>query len=421
MALEGTLKDFALPDIFQLIGLQKKTGVLRLKNESDEVVIAFKDGLLVSADSKNRRLEDRLGTRLVRSNLITEGQLHDVLEKQKQTLQRLGMVLVNEGIVRKEELREALKIQVTQIIYRVFRWDDAYYRFDQDAQIDYDRENFTPSSAEGILMEGMRIIDEWPIVEKVVRSMSAIYEKLPVNQPIVVEGREEDVGDDDDFDFNLGSSKPKDEPEGDRITLSLEEGAVYNLLDGERTVEDVMYLGRLSDFDAAKAIYDLLNRALVREKTASGAAANRGAASSALPQEASPIVVGALLTLVAALSLVGAAMFPMNPLNRAYPLGFAKADVQRQDQAATATRLDHVVRALEAYRLATGDVRYPADLAELVDSGFVRSVDTSSAWGTPFDYTVLEAGQGYRLEAPDEDDQILPNLERSGGESPQDG
>ena len=40
MALEGTLKDFALPDIFQLIGLQKKTGMLYLKNDE-----AAKSGL----------------------------------------------------------------------------------------------------------------------------------------------------------------------------------------------------------------------------------------------------------------------------------------------------------------------------------------------------------------------------------------
>ena len=33
MALEGTIKDFGLPDIFQLIGLQRKTGILTLKNE----------------------------------------------------------------------------------------------------------------------------------------------------------------------------------------------------------------------------------------------------------------------------------------------------------------------------------------------------------------------------------------------------
>jgi hypothetical protein len=417
MALEGTLKDFALPDIFQLIGLQKKTGVLRLKNETDEVIIAFKDGLLVSADSKTRRLEERLGTRLVRSMLITEGQLHDVMEKQKQTLQRIGIVLVNEGVVRQEDLRQALEIQVTQVIYRVFRWDDGDYRFDQDAQIDYDRENFLPISAESILMGGMRVLDEWPIVEKVVRSMAAIYEKLPVSQPIVVEGADE-KDDDDDFDFSLAAAAPKDEGDGEKITLSAEEGAVYNLLDGQRTVEDLMYLGRLSDFDTCKAIYDLLNRALIRERTSTGGS-SRGVVSSVLPQEASPVVVGSLIALIAALTLVGAAMFSMNPLNRAYPIGFALADTQRQDQAATATRLDHIVRALEAERLASGDTRYPGDLEELVDSGFVRRVDTSAAWGTPFDYTALEGGQGYRVQAPDEDDQVLPTLERSGGEGAQ--
>ena len=33
MALEGTIKDFGLPDIFQLIGLQRKTGLLTLKHD----------------------------------------------------------------------------------------------------------------------------------------------------------------------------------------------------------------------------------------------------------------------------------------------------------------------------------------------------------------------------------------------------
>ena len=37
MALEGTIRDFGLPDIFQLIGLQKKTGLLTLKNEKEEM------------------------------------------------------------------------------------------------------------------------------------------------------------------------------------------------------------------------------------------------------------------------------------------------------------------------------------------------------------------------------------------------
>ena len=51
MALEGTLKDFSLADIFQLIGIQRKTGVLTLKSAEDVVTVSFLDGSVVSADS----------------------------------------------------------------------------------------------------------------------------------------------------------------------------------------------------------------------------------------------------------------------------------------------------------------------------------------------------------------------------------
>ena len=416
MALEGTLKDFALPDIFQLIGLQKKTGALILTNESDEVTIAFKDGLLVSADSRKKRLEERLGTRLVKSGLITEGQLHDVLEKQKQTLQRIGIVLVNEGLVRKEDLRKALEIQVTQIIFRVFRWEDADYRFDQDAQIDYDRENFQPIGAESILMEGMRILDEWPIVEKVVRSLQGVYEKVPVNQPIVIEGaRKKHDDEDDDFDFDLSKAPAKKGPEGDAIKLTADEGAVYQLLDGTRTVEDIMYLARLSDFDAAKAIYDLLNRDLIRERTAGGASGST-ATIRAMPSESSPAMVALVTLVVIALVVAGVLFFRLNPLNAAYPFGVAHDDLRRQEQAAIGSRLDRTVHALEAYRLASGDRSYPHDLDELVDLGYLRSVDIQNPWGVAFDYTLTEAGLGFTLQAVDADEKPDTELERTRGD-----
>ena len=61
MALEGSIKDFSLADIFQLIGIQRKTGVLTLRNEDEEVKVSFLNGLVVNADSKSKRLDDRLG------------------------------------------------------------------------------------------------------------------------------------------------------------------------------------------------------------------------------------------------------------------------------------------------------------------------------------------------------------------------
>jgi hypothetical protein len=403
MALEGTLTDFALPDIFQLIGLQKKTGMLYLKNEEDEVTIAFKDGSLVGADSRNKRLEGRLGTMLVRSGLITEGQLLDVLEKQKQTLQRLGVIFVNEGIVKKEDLKKSLDLQVTQIIYRVFRWEDAYYRFDQEDEIDYDRENVTPVSAESILMEGMQIIDEWPIVEKSVRSLNAVYEKVPVDQPIDIEGAEEEFDEDaDDFDFDLGGGGSSDSKEsrGERITLTKDEGAVYELLDGERSLEEIMYLARTSEFGVCKSAYDLLSRDLIREKGGAGDADAAGAANATVahaPAEASPALVGGLLFLVAALTVCGALFFRLNPINGGGLMpGMRTEDVNRQAGAATASR-------------------YAPTLEDLVDLGYVESTDLQSAWGEAIEYRLVSDGQGFELQAMDAQGLATDDLLVRGG------
>jgi hypothetical protein len=95
MALEGTIRDFGLPDIFQLIGLQRKTGLLTLVNERDDesVTVTFENGMVVMADSSARRLEDRLGNVLVKQGKITRERLDEALGVQRQTLQRLGHVL----------------------------------------------------------------------------------------------------------------------------------------------------------------------------------------------------------------------------------------------------------------------------------------------------------------------------------------
>src|SRR5262245_5947393 len=111
MALQGTLKDFSLADIFQLIGLQKKSGVLTLKYGSEVLTASFLEGSVVAADSLPKRMEDRLGMVLVKSGQITETQLQSALKLQKQTLKRLGTVLVEQKYIGQESLREALRIQ----------------------------------------------------------------------------------------------------------------------------------------------------------------------------------------------------------------------------------------------------------------------------------------------------------------------
>src|SRR6185295_8893206 len=105
MALQGTLKDFGIADILQLIGQQQKTGKLRLTSKDQEVAIAFKDGNIVLAESSTRKKKDLIGAMLVRGELITETQLEAALEAQKRTLKRLGDVLVSLKMITQERFK----------------------------------------------------------------------------------------------------------------------------------------------------------------------------------------------------------------------------------------------------------------------------------------------------------------------------
>ena len=166
MALEGTLKDFSLADIFQLIGLQRKTGVLTLRSPEDVVTISFLDGKVVGADSLNKRLEDRLGQVLLKTWSSARPSSTRRCAPRWRRSSASVTSCIRHSMISRDELRRALEKQILQIIFRVFRWQDGDYHFSQETSVDYDAELVTPMSAESILMEGARMLDEWPIIEK---------------------------------------------------------------------------------------------------------------------------------------------------------------------------------------------------------------------------------------------------------------
>src|SRR5512142_2594832 len=305
MALEGTLKDFSLADIFQLIGLQRKTGVLTLRGKDDTVTVTFLDGKVVGADSLNKRLENRLGAVLMKSGTLTQEQLNRALEIQRETLQRLGFILTHYGIISQEKLKEAIQLQILQIIYRLFRWMDGDYHFSQETTIEYDRDNVVPITAESILMEGARMMDEWPIIEKRIRSYDMVFRKKLTDQEIVVVGAEE--ADEVDFDSDTGSGRKK-KGTSDKIRISEDEKHIYDLVDGTMTVGDVVEVSKLSEFDTNKALYELLTRDLIEEVRGKKAQAVVEAAApldeSEVAETPVPLPLVIILAVVAILSLV---------------------------------------------------------------------------------------------------------------------
>ena len=390
MALEGTLKDFSLADIFQLIGLQRKTGVLTLRSKDDTVTVTFLDGKVVGADSLNHRLENRLGHVLIRSGVLTHDQINRALEIQKETLQRLGFILTHYGIISAESLKQAIQLQIMSIVYRLFRWKDGDYHFSQETTIEYDRDNVVPISAESILMEGARMMDEWPIIEKRIRSYDMVFRKKLTDQELVVVGAED--ADEIDFDAEPTPARKKKPVGSDKIRISQEEKAIYNLVDGLTTVGDIVEVSRLSEFDTNKALYELLTRDLIEEV--------RGRSAAAVLEQSTPLdetevaetpVPLPLVAVLALLAIVSLATSFKNPLNSLRPLASPRGSaIAETKKAVSMERIQQLGEAIEKYQLVHG--RLPGRLQDLAPLYASPSI-LHDPWGTPYKY--LQQPQRY--------------------------
>jgi Domain of unknown function (DUF4388) len=387
MALSGTLKDFALPDIFQLIGMQRKTGLLTLESDRETVTVVFEQGMVVHADSTVRRLDDLLGNVLVRQGKIRKEVLEEALSKQKVSMQRLGFILTSQGYISRDDLKGALSEQVQQIVFRVFRWKSGRYHFDPSAETDYDRENVSPVSTDHILMEGIRRVDEWPIIEKRIPSLDFVFRPLvPVKQIRVDEGSKDEAGGLESALGSLDGSGSSNASPTSEVMMGQTEYHIYKLLDGNRSVSILMEMTGLSDFDVCRTLFDFIDRNLV-------APAGQGQAKAS-PESgrrrvtAAPGAGAGIAALAAVLVLVAIGLFvslstPFRvPVLPSFFREEAPAILKSRDMA----RMQRVVAALRTYYLTFGS--YPASLDDLANASppLLVASDVKSASGETFRY-----------------------------------
>lgn len=380
MALAGTLRDFSLADIFQLISFQRKTGVLTLRNKEQTVTVSVINGAIVSADSLPKRLDDHLGQVLVKQALITSDQLEKALQIQSETMQKMGYILTHSNFITTEALKEALQTQISQIIYRLFRWTDGHYEFAQTDSVEYDREYITPIQIENVLMEGMRMLDEWPIISKKIPNFDLVFRREIKPEEYEVEGAE------DAFTWDEAAGA---EP-ATRIKLSPNEHMVFQLIDGSSSVQAIVERCRLTEFETCRALYDLLSRNLISDGSGGRRPAVRAAGVGGIVEVAPeawdyrPFAL-ALVLLLSVLSLLLGLIRPVNVLFRFEP---RMMDFSEAEKTAAFVEMERIAEKVRVYFLHTH--RYPASLEVLKEAGLVGPREISD-----------RQGPKYRLETRD--------------------
>lgn len=406
MALTGTLGDFPVPDILQLIALQKKTGYLTLKaSESEVVTVTFLDGMIVGADSLNKRIEERLGHVLTKSGKLTREELNKALEIQKRTLQRLGYILVTENFIEKETLKQALAIQMQQTIYRLFRWKTGEYNFEPQNSVDWDKDNVEPMSTESIMMEGVRIVDEWPLIEKKIPNFDIIFEKVPLPQPPIVDERAESTGLEDVWDaFGDISTSHKKEAKKSAdgvVRLSQDEMAVYQKVNGILTVQELIDHCGLSEFDTCKALFELLNRQLIKKVEVAPTVEEQEVETPLRIVQGLGIVAPYILVVWIIISFL---LIPFHPLDH-FP---SKMSPYVKDHHVVATRIliHKAEKGVWIYQIFNGEL--PTSLDKLAEQGILQTKDLLDASGKPLIFESTE--EGYTLAGKSCDGNLMDDL-----------
>lgn len=400
MALCGTIKDFGLGDIFQLIGIQRKTGILELEEDGDVVTVKFLDGQVVGADTRSASVEDLLGAVLVRTGRITAENLNQALKLQKQTLQRLGFILVKNGFINEEELIDALRVQSLQIVYRLFRWRVGKYSFTRSEDLDYDQKHFVPISAETILMEGARMIDEWPLIERRIRSDDMIVRRTEAAEGLDLEASAPTVDADLDFDFIFDQPAKDKAPEAeakegtDKIEISDEERQILRLVDGERTVLEINDHANFGEFDTYRLLADLIDRKLI-EGIKRPSASDVSRAPKYLPEKVLHLLLGMTMTVLGVAALSTLANNSWTP----WQVALRDDATNTLHRLASRQRLERIEVALEIFYLDQG--RFPDSLHELTGGPYLVPGDLLDPWGQPYGYAI--SGGGFRIGGSDAD------------------
>ena len=107
MAFRGNIETFFFSSLLQLLTNDRKTGVLHIEKEKDEVDIFIKEGSIVNAISS--RSKNRLGYLLRTKGIITSEDLEKCLSISRENGQKLGKVLVENNHITTEALEKFLK------------------------------------------------------------------------------------------------------------------------------------------------------------------------------------------------------------------------------------------------------------------------------------------------------------------------
>lgn len=228
MKLEGSLDAFGLSDVFHLLQATEKTGGLWLRREGTQAVVHLNAGAIVAATLDPARMS--LLRRLVMTGAVDEDAIADAATHAADQGTGLVASLQVLNLVDADVLSAVAEALIVDVVFDLLRWPDGDFSFAAD-ELPADDVGLRLGTAAAVSLARARF-ERWENAATAVPS--------PDSVPTIC-----DVVDDE------------------KLVVSAADWSVLGLIDGRRSVQEIVDLRGLGAFDVVTVVADLVERDLV--------------------------------------------------------------------------------------------------------------------------------------------------------------
>ncbi|MDY0221621.1 MAG: DUF4388 domain-containing protein [Desulfobacterium sp.] len=233
MNLQGDFEGLTLASILQLLCNDQKTGILTVTRENEESRVFFDQGTIVYASASLKQA--RLGYLMRTDGIISAQQLQKCLLLAREEKVHLGKVLVEKGYISLDTLKKYNTRQVETILYDLLFWEKGKFEY-KDARLNLKSMIVTQLNPMRLILEASRRIDELSVLKKVIPTDRLVFTMS-------------------------GKVQTKEE-----IKLNANEWRVLSLIDGSRTVRQVITESGYDEFAVYKIFFSVISSGLIEQK-----------------------------------------------------------------------------------------------------------------------------------------------------------
>jgi len=260
--MKGQLWEGVLPGVLRALYVGRQTGILTFSRGDERRSVHFRRGNIVSADTNVA--EGRMGEVLVKLGRLNPTDLERAGQIVVWDKKRLGVALVELGVLSEEGLEEAVATHVHDLLCQVFAWNEGFYEFDESDDLRTDGDVTLRFSTGELILQAARSVEDPDVVRYNLGDLNRVL-ALPADPLLRFQ----------------------------RISLTPVDGYLLSRVDGTLAAREVIQLIPLPVEEVQRSLFGLLSTGLIefvggppKEPPAEAPAASRPKEEPAAASEA---------------------------------------------------------------------------------------------------------------------------------------